>query len=130
MQGNFRTAGAAPTGKGGLSRGAAPDTLAQTRTAGMPGAGKALNSRLTSSYVTPNPASGSATLHYKQPLAGLVRVRILDLSGTLRAEALPFTQAAAGAHSVALPLRSLPPGLYLITLETATGREFVRLELQ
>ncbi|MBC6700263.1 LamG domain-containing protein [Hymenobacter puniceus] len=131
VQGNFRITGANMTTKSGdFSRGSVADTMGQSRSAMSLGLTKKGISHLASLHVTPNPASNTATLHFAQPSAGLVRVRILDLSGNQRAEALPKTRLEAGRHTVSLPLRGLLPGLYLITVESPTGQEFIRLQVE
>lgn len=133
VRGNFRGTGPTTTKapkRGGLTHTSVADTMGHVA-GGLPhGMAKTARQSLPSLHVIPNPASGSATLHFVQPAAGPVRVRILDLAGTQRAEALPATSVAAGNHTVALPLRGLPPGLYLVTVEHTGGREFTRLQVE
>lgn len=80
--------------------------------------------------IAPNPASGEATLHVQLRDAGQLEVRIQDMMGVARATALPVTTLTAGAHDVKLPLQKLPPGLYLVIVNSADGREVIRLDVK
>lgn len=80
--------------------------------------------------IAPNPASGEATMHFLLRDAGKLEVHIQDLMGQARATALPTTTLAAGTHDVKLPLQKLTPGLYLVIVNSADGREVIRLDVK
>ncbi len=80
--------------------------------------------------IAPNPTAGGTTLlHFETRQAGPVRVWVQDLMGAERREVLPATVWPAGSHTLALPLGQLPPGLYLVLVQSGAHREHVRLEI-
>ena len=80
----------------------------------------------------PNPVTtsgGTATLAFETRQAGPVRVWVQDLLGAQRREALPPTLRPAGPHTLALPVGQLPPGLYLVVVQSGAQREYIRLQV-
>ena len=76
----------------------------------------------------PNPAAGSATLSFALAEATDATVVVYDALG--RAVARPVRGEVEGAVTAALDVSSLPPGLYVVRLTTASGRaETVRLSV-
>jgi hypothetical protein len=76
----------------------------------------------------PNPAGDHATITFSLPEAGGVTVRLIDpLGRTVAVEEL--RELAAGAHHRAIDLAGLPSGLYLVSLESATGRRMLPLQV-
>ena len=71
--------------------------------------------------VTPNPATGRITVSYQLAASGPARLLVFSEDGRKVAE-LRQGVLPAGEHSLSLD-RALTPGTYLLTLETATGRE-------
>ncbi len=75
--------------------------------------------------VTPNPASGKVTVSYQLGTASAVRLLVFSEDGRKVAE-LPQGVLSAGEHTVNLD-RTLSPGTYLLTLESGSGRESLKL---
>ena len=71
--------------------------------------------------VTPNPATGRITVSYELATPGPARLLVYSEDGRMVA-ALPQGVLPPGGHALTLD-RVLSPGTYLLTLETATGRE-------
>lgn len=71
--------------------------------------------------VTPNPATGRITVSYQLAASGPVRLLVFSEDGRKVAE-LQQGMLPAGEHSLSLD-RALTPGMYLLSLETVTGRE-------
>jgi 1,4-alpha-glucan branching enzyme len=82
--------------------------------------------RLTAS---PNPASGSATVHYQLPVGGAVQLSVRNVLGQT-VLTLPVVRQAAGAHSRELPLGKLAPGVYLVQLRAESRQEMLRLVVE
>ena len=80
--------------------------------------------------LSPNPASGEAVLHFQLRDAGPVTVHVRDLAGLARATVPLATTVAAGAHDVRLPLYGLRPGVYAVVVDSADGRQVIRLEVR
>lgn len=128
VQGNMRTAAnAAPLGE--HRGGSVGDTLGDARRQlpALANPSRAMQ-LLAKPSVWPNPAQGTATLRFELTEATAVRVQILDLAGTERA-ALPTAKHLAGQQEIILPVRGLPPGFYLVSVESPHGRQLVRLQL-
>ncbi|WP_375416928.1 LamG-like jellyroll fold domain-containing protein [uncultured Hymenobacter sp.] len=85
---------------------------------------------ITALSVSPNPATGSATLHFEQTQAASVRVWVQDLMGAERAAVLKETPLAVGPQNLTLPIQQLQPGLYLVMIESRGEREHIRLEIK
>jgi hypothetical protein len=75
--------------------------------------------------VTPNPANGRVTVSCQLAAASAVRLLVFSEDGRKVAE-FPQGVLSAGRHTLNLD-RSLSPGTYLLTLETGTGRESLKL---
>ena len=75
--------------------------------------------------VTPNPASGRIKVSYRLKAAGPVSLLVFSEDGR-KVATLPQGVLAAGEHTVSLD-RTLSPGMYLLTLETGSGRESLKL---
>ncbi len=75
----------------------------------------------TSVVVYPNPTAGQATVVIENALPHLGQLAVFDMLGRLRQinRDLPL---AAGKNQFSVDLAGLPSGLYLIRLETETGR--------
>jgi hypothetical protein len=94
----------------------------------FPGAGVVERTRVTGIgglKVTPNPANGRFTVSYQLGTASAVRLLVFSEDGRKLAE-LPQGVLSAGRHTLSLD-RALSPGTYLLTLETATGHESLKL---
>lgn len=87
------------------------------------------NKAIAALSVSPNPATGSAMLHFEHTQAGSVHVWVQDLAGAERAAVLKETLLEVGPQDLALPIRQLPPGLYLIVVQSKDGQEHIRLQV-
>ena len=67
--------------------------------------------------VYPNPSAGRAEAHVYLETSGSVRLAVVDLLGR-EVAVLANRAMAAGPHWLALDVQALPPGLYLVRLET------------
>lgn len=65
----------------------------------------------------PNPTAGRATVNYRLPESGPVRLAVFDLLGREVLVLRDHTEVA-GSHSVALEAAGLPGGVYLLRLTT------------
>jgi hypothetical protein len=105
-----------------------PPVVGVTPSVPAPGLGPTLHS------VSPNPASGPASLRFTLTEAGPVTLEVFDVAGR-RVRLLARGSLHAGAHHVSWDLRDdagrrIRPGLYLVRLATARGessRRFVAL---
>jgi hypothetical protein len=75
----------------------------------------------------PNPLSGYATLRLLLPEEGAVSASLSDLQGRPLRQVLPAGYLPAGEHLFDLPAHDLPPGMYLLTVQTAQGRQSIKL---
>ena len=82
--------------------------------------------RLTAS---PNPASGTATVHYQLPAAGPVQLSVRNVLGQT-VLTLPVVRQAPGSHSRELPLGKLAPGVYLVQLRADSRQQMLRLVVE
>ena len=71
--------------------------------------------------VYPNPSAGRAEAHVYLETSGSVRLAVVDLLGR-EVAVLANRAMAAGPHRLALDVQALPPGLYLVRLETEGTR--------
>ncbi len=89
---------------------------------------------LTGLGVAPNPAHGTATLHYELPPltdGRPVEIDLLDVLGRSVAGVAPApVRYAAGPHRVPLALGAVAPGVYLVRVRTATTARQLRLVVQ
>ncbi len=60
---------------------------------------------------------------------GPVRVWVQDQMGTERAVVLKETKLAAGPQNLTVPLQQLPPGLYLVVVQSSGEQEHIRLQV-
>jgi hypothetical protein len=75
----------------------------------------------------PNPATAALQIRYQQPGgAAQVRVDVYDLAGSLQQTQVSLTRLANGFHSVELPVRQLPAGLYILRLTDGTRQRSLR----
>ncbi len=78
----------------------------------------------------PNPFTGSATVRFRLPAAGPVRLAVFDLGGRRVATLLDGTRPA-GEHAVTWRAAGAPSGVYFVRLEAggrSVTRRCVRLE--
>jgi hypothetical protein len=82
--------------------------------------------------VSPSPGPGPVRLTYSLPWAARVRLAIYDLAGRELAK-LVEGERPAGRHTATWDARdrgeAVPPGIYLIRLETPAGRRVQRFAL-
>ena len=71
--------------------------------------------------IFPNPVSRVLRISFLNPTAGSVDFRVFDLSGSLR-----ISGVLDGYATGEVPVSSLAPGVYLISLEAGGTREFQR----
>ena len=127
VAGNFRSLPGPKSSPAGQSL---LDTLGRAQRRPLVTAQATAARHLSQLTLAPNPASGEATLHFQLRDAGKLEVQLQDLMGQARATALPPTTLEAGAHDVKLPLQKLSPGLYLVIVTSADGREVMRLDVK
>lgn len=76
--------------------------------------------------VSPNPAHGTATIHFSLQTPSAVDILLLNTLGqVVRAEDLGTL--AIGGHEYPIDLSELPSGSYIAIIETSNGRETVKL---
>ena len=80
--------------------------------------------------VSPNPSTGLVQCRYVVRQAGAVRLAVTDAQGREVLPGLSLTNQQPGQYDVMQDLSALPPGLYLMQLETATGKTTGRVVLQ
>lgn len=117
VAGNFRRPASGP---------ALPDTVGQTTRHLL--ATPAAQQALSQPTVSPNPATGEATLHLQLLAATQIRVSIQDVLGVTHLIPLPTKVLEKGAHAIRLPLNTLATGVYLIVVEGPEGRKVLRLQ--
>lgn len=76
--------------------------------------------------VYPNPADGAATVAFALADADEVRVGVYDVLGR-RVAALANGSFSAGRHAMPLDTAALPPGVYVVRIETTRGARVHRL---
>ena len=80
--------------------------------------------------VSPNPSTGLVQCRYVVRQAGAVRLAVIDAQGREVLPGLSIANQQPGQYDVVQDLSALPPGLYLMQLETATGKTAERIILQ
>lgn len=101
------------------------EALAQPPAPVPPAPGASLAALHVEAY--PNPLSGYATLRLLLPEEGAVSASLSDLQGRPLRQVLPAGYLPAGEHLFDLPAHDLPPGMYLLTVQTAQGRQSIKL---
>lgn len=81
------------------------------------------------STVYPNPFSSQATIKYHQSQKGMVKVKILNMSGQ-QIVTLTSGIQSAGYYTCTWHPQGLPDGVYFCTIETATTLKTVKMILQ
>ena len=118
VQGNFRTVALTWT---------APDSTALPL--GHRPKVKGKHNFIEALSISPNPATGSATVHFEHTQAGNVRVWVQDLAGAERAVVMQETRLGVGSQNLTLPLHRLQSGLYLVVVQSGGSREHIRLQV-
>lgn len=75
--------------------------------------------------VTPNPIGEQAVIQYELPVGGPVRVAIHGMTGRQIA-VLDRNERSAGVHQLRWNTAGIPPGLYVIRLQTASGEQSLK----
>ncbi|MEP7027308.1 MAG: T9SS type A sorting domain-containing protein [Candidatus Eisenbacteria bacterium] len=75
---------------------------------------------------TPNPARGSQALEFTLPTAGAVRIEIHSVAGRL-VRAFSLATLSAGLHRITWDGEGLAPGIFFVTLQTATERTHTKV---
>jgi hypothetical protein len=70
--------------------------------------------------VHPNPSTSEATITFEVEARSPIRIRLVATDGRV-VLSIPETQYEPGTHSMVLPLGYVLPGIYMITLQEATG---------
>jgi hypothetical protein len=76
--------------------------------------------------LTPNPATGTATVAYSLPTATTASLSVQNLLGQTVRQLAPARQVA-GTQSQALSLQGLAPGVYLVKLQAGDKTQTARL---
>ncbi|PZF70895.1 T9SS type A sorting domain-containing protein [Taibaiella soli] len=76
----------------------------------------------------PNPATAYTMLRYDLKQTENVVISVTDLSGKLLYQTQPV-YSTSGKHDLSIPVSNLSNGLYIVTLQTATGKESVKLSV-
>jgi hypothetical protein len=119
VQGNFRTAS--------LNWPPADSTSLAQR---QPSKTKKTAKAVTNLSISPNPTTNLATVHFEQVQAGRVQVWVQDLAGNKRAAVLRESYLEAGPQDLPLSVQALPAGLYLVVVQSESGQERVRLQVE
>jgi hypothetical protein len=101
------------------------EALAQPPAPVPPAPGASLAALQVEAY--PNPLSGYATLRLLLPEEGAVSASLSDLQGRPLRQVLPAGYLPAGERLFDLPAHDLAPGMYLLTVQTAQGRQSIKL---
>ncbi|RFP64696.1 T9SS C-terminal target domain-containing protein, partial [Hymenobacter lapidiphilus] len=126
VQGNFRLAAGTSTAPAARYGATQPDTTGQARSAtAIP-----LQASRLEASLYPNPASGTVLLRFEQPVAGLVRVRVLDMLGLEKTRLEQAAPTTPGPRTLTLPLHKLPAGPYVVEIQTPGARHTLRLAVQ
>ncbi len=80
--------------------------------------------------VSPNPSTGLVRCQYQVRQTGIAKLNVLDLQGREVMTGFNLQNQQPGRYDVVQDLSALPPGLYLMQLETATGKTTGRVVLQ
>lgn len=87
------------------------------------------NDRIAGLDVSPNPSSGPLVLSYTLKQTATVRASITDMHGRTLKIFAQRPQASPGEYRDETTVQDLPPGFYLVRVETGTGavnRKFIR----
>lgn len=76
----------------------------------------------------PNPAKDYTTLSYDLKRNENLTVYVTDVAGKILFQT-PSTSTTSGKHELSIPVSNLSNGLYIVTLQTATGKESVKLSV-
>ncbi len=77
-------------------------------------------------FIRPTPASHHAEISFSLPRTGPARLSVLDISGR-ELTVLNQKEFTAGTHHLVWNCANLPPGVYLLRLDTGTGSHTCRL---
>ena len=83
----------------------------------------------TTMYVTPNPCTKLAAIHYSVPIAGKVTLKLYNSSGRL-VETLINNCVNTGVYTVRLPAARFAKGVYFLKYQTTTHQEDIKLIIQ
>jgi hypothetical protein len=79
--------------------------------------------------VSPNPATGQISLKYKLNPIGETRLNICDLAGTL-VRSVQVNDIKNGPQGIKINLSDLVPGLYICTLISDNGSDYIKIVVQ
>ncbi|MFC6223472.1 T9SS type A sorting domain-containing protein [Hymenobacter artigasi] len=79
--------------------------------------------------VSPNPASGTASVSYELPATATAAITVQNLMGQ-SVRQFSAVRQNAGLQSQSLPLQNLASGIYLVKLETGTLTQTTRLVVE
>ncbi len=76
--------------------------------------------------ITPNPASGQATVYYGTTLQGNVEFQVMDLHGRI-IQRFGVPAEIPGRHKLDVDVTGLAPGVYLVRMQSAEGSAVLRM---
>jgi hypothetical protein len=79
--------------------------------------------------VYPNPVSSSATIQFSIPHSSEVKIELFDLQGR-KIQTIAEGNYRSGNHQLEFEIENLPPGIYLLQLQTDSGIESQKLIIQ
>jgi Secretion system C-terminal sorting domain len=80
--------------------------------------------------VSPNPSTGAVRCQYLVRQTGAVKLVVIDTQGHELLTGLDVSNQQPGRYEITQDLSALPPGVYLMQLQTATGKTTERVVLQ
>lgn len=80
--------------------------------------------------VFPNPTTGSCTVQLPAALLRLTAIAVRNMTGQLMAVPAPTMRPSADGTEVTLDMHALPPGLYLLEVDTGQGHLFGKVARQ
>lgn len=80
--------------------------------------------------IYPNPTNDYATLHLTLPEDGEAAALLMDPRGQVAKQVFPRRDLPAGEHLFDLDMSDLPPGMYLLSVQTGQGKLSVRVVKQ
>ncbi|MFM9949888.1 MAG: T9SS type A sorting domain-containing protein [Saprospiraceae bacterium] len=83
-----------------------------------------------SMQVYPNPTNDYATLHLTVPEDGEAAAFLMDPRGQVAKQVFPRRYLPAGEHLFDLDMSDLPPGMYLLSVQTGQGKHSMRVVKQ